>query len=95
VVDSIASGGQLVVVEDHNKYGGLGGLVAEVLNRHAVQGHFRHIAVDDVWSESAPNDLLLNKHGLSADSLVQRLAGLQSVAAGSRVGDDPAVETRN
>ena len=73
LVDSIASGPALVVVEDHNKYGGLGGLVAEVLNRHAVQRHFAHIAVDDVWSESAPNDDLLTKHGLSTDSLVKRL----------------------
>jgi transketolase len=74
LLDSIASGGDLVVVEDHNKYGGLGGLVAEVLNRHAVHRHFRHVAVDDVWSESAPNDQLLNKHGLSAASLVKQLA---------------------
>jgi transketolase len=88
LVDSIDSGGQLVVVEDHNKYGGLGGLVAEVLNRHAVQRHFRHIAVNDVWSESAPNDQQLNKHGLSADSLVKRLAAETSVAAGSGVRGD-------
>lgn len=76
LVESIASSRELVVVEDHNKYGGLGGLVAEVLNRHAVQCHFRHIAVDDVWSESAPNGDLLDKHGLSADSLVKNLAHL-------------------
>jgi transketolase len=83
LVDSVASGGDVVVVEDHNKYGGLGGLMAEVLNRHAVQRPFLHIAVDDVWSESAPNDHLLDKHGLSANSLVKRLAAEQSVAAGS------------
>lgn len=79
LVDSIATGGQLVVVEDHNKYGGLGGLVAEVLNRHAIQRHFRHIAVDDVFSESAPNDQLLDKHGLSVAALVKRLAREPSV----------------
>jgi transketolase len=66
----------LVVVEDHNKYGGLGGLVAEALNRRAVTRHIRHIAVDDGWSESASNDHLLNKRGLSADSLVKQLVGV-------------------
>ncbi|WP_176560908.1 transketolase family protein [Mycobacterium neglectum] len=73
LVDGIGSGGPLVVVEDHNKYGGLGGLVAEVLNRYSLMRNFKHIAVEDVWSESAPNDDLLGKHGLSSDSLANRL----------------------
>jgi len=73
LMDSVSSGGPLVVVEDHNKYGGLGGLVAEVLNRFGSARHFHHIAVDDVWSESAPNDDLLGKHGLSSDALARRL----------------------
>jgi transketolase len=80
LVDEIASGGRLVVVEDHNKYGGLGGLVAEVLNRYTLARYFHHIAVEDVWSESAPNADLLGKHGLSTDSLVKRLADISAAS---------------
>jgi transketolase len=61
LVDTIASGGQLVVMEDHNKYGGLCGLVAEVLNTYALHRPFRHIAVDDAVVGIGP----LNKHRLS------------------------------
>ena len=74
LLEAIGDGGDLVVVEDHNKYGGLGGMVAEVLNAHRVPRHFRHIAVEDVWSESASNDHQLDRHDLSASRLVELLA---------------------
>lgn len=60
----------VVTVEDHSRSGGLGGLVCEIL---AERGGTRvlRIGLEDRWSESAPNDFLLDKYGLSAERVAE------------------------
>ncbi len=76
-VDLVGSSEAVVTVEDHSRIGGLGGLVSEVL---AERGGTRvlRVGLEDRWSESAPNDFLLDKYGLSpervAESVIQQLA---------------------
>ena len=62
----------VVTVEEHSVIGGLGGLVAEVLSTHAPQRVVR-IGVDDVFGESAPNDFLLNRYGLTPERVAERV----------------------
>jgi transketolase len=67
----------VVTVEEHTIYGGLGGLVAEVLSEVSPRRVVR-FGIDDRWGESAPNDYLLDLFQLSAPRLserVQRLVG--------------------
>ena len=64
--------GLLVSVEEHTILGGLGGLVAEIITTHAPRRLVR-IGLDDSWGESAPNDFLLDKHGLSASRVAERV----------------------
>lgn len=64
--------GLLVSVEEHTILGGLGGLVAEIVTTHAPRRLVR-IGLDDSWGESAPNDFLLDKHGLSASRVAERV----------------------
>ncbi len=59
-------------VEEHTVLGGLGGLVAEILTTHHPRPLVR-IGIEDVWGESAPNDFLLEKHGLSPARIVERV----------------------
>lgn len=67
----------VITVEDHSRIGGLGGLVSEIA---AAEARFRvtRIGLADRWSESAPNDFLLDKYGLApnrvADSIREALA---------------------
>ena len=61
---------RLVVAEDHSIIGGLGGAVAECLSEHRPT-RIRRVGIQDVFGESAPNDALLEKHGLTAE----RVAG--------------------
>ena len=63
----------VVSVEEHTILGGLGGLVAEILGEHAPRRLVR-IGIQDTWGESAANDFLLNRHGLSAERIAQRVA---------------------
>lgn len=57
--------GLVVTAEEHSILGGLGGAVAEVLCEHRPTPLVR-VGVHDVYAESAPNDALLEKYGVTA-----------------------------
>ena len=65
----------VVTVEEHTIYGGLGGLVAEVLSEASPRRVVR-FGIDDRWGESAPNDYLLDLFQMSAARLSERLQKL-------------------
>jgi transketolase len=65
----------VVTVEEHTVYGGLGGLVAEVLSEVSPRRVVR-FGIDDRWGESAPNDYLLDLFQLSAPRLSERVQKL-------------------
>lgn len=62
----------VVTVEDHSVIGGLGSLVCEVLSAHAPRRVVR-IGVDDEFGESAPNEFLLDRYGLSPERVADRV----------------------
>jgi transketolase len=63
----------IFTVEEHSVFGGLGGLVAELLSANSPRRVVRY-GLEDKWGESAPNDFLLDKYGLSALQVSQRIA---------------------
>ena len=63
---------KVFTAEEHSIYGGLGGLVAEVLGAHDPKPVVR-IGIPDVWGESAPNDWLLDHYGLSPRRVAERV----------------------
>jgi transketolase len=65
----------VVTVEEHTIYGGLGGLVAEVLSEASPRRVVR-FGIEDRWGESAPNDYLLETFGMSAARLSERIQKL-------------------
>jgi transketolase len=69
IADVARNVGAIVTVECHNVQGGFGSAVAEVVVRtHPVPMEF--IGVQNEYSESAPNDDLAEKHGLTAPYIV-------------------------
>ncbi|HZC35623.1 MAG TPA: transketolase C-terminal domain-containing protein [Chthoniobacterales bacterium] len=60
-------------VEEHSRLGGLGGLVTEILSEYSPRQVLR-VGLQDEWGESAPNDFLLDKYGLSAQRVAQQIA---------------------
>jgi transketolase len=54
----------VVTVEEHSIYGGLGGLVAEILSEQSPRRVVR-VGIEDRWGESAPNEFLLDLFHLS------------------------------
>ncbi len=56
--------GLVVTAEEHTIIGGLGSAVAEVLGER-LPTPLKRVGIRDVWGESAPNDALLEKYGVT------------------------------
>jgi len=65
----------VITVEEHSIYGGLGGLVAEVLSELSPRRVIR-FGMEDRWGESAPNDYLLDLFQMSPARLSERITKL-------------------
>ena len=65
----------VVTVEEHSIFGGLGGLVAEILSEVSPRRLIR-FGIEDRWGESAPNDYLLEAFRMSPPRLSERIQKL-------------------
>ncbi len=74
VVASAKTTGKVVTVEEHSVIGGLGGAVAEVLAEQAPTKMLR-IGVNDTFGESGPAKALIEKYGLDAKSIYEKVKG--------------------
>lgn len=75
IVAAAQKTGRVVATEDHTVIGGLGGAVAEVLAVEAPT-KMAFVGIDDTFGESAPNDALLQKYGLSSAHVAQAARGI-------------------
>ena len=73
LVELVGRSPLVVTVEEHSVLGGLGGLVAEVLTSVGPAPRIERIGLQDTWGESAGNDFLLDKYGLSSARIVERV----------------------
>ena len=64
--------GKIVTVEEHSVIGGLGGAVAEVLSEKCPTKLLR-IGVQDTFGESGPAVKLLEKYGLDANGIYEKV----------------------
>ena len=74
LIDRVGDAPYVVTVEDHSTFGGLGGLVAEILSGGPRPVPVRRIGLADTWVESGSNDYLLDQHGLSAEAVAAQVA---------------------
>lgn len=75
VLKSVAKTGCVVTAEEHNRLGGLGDSIAQVLVTHQPVPQ-EYVAVNDSFGESGTPAQLMEKYGLGADNIV---AAVQSV----------------
>lgn len=75
VVSAAEKAKLVVTVEEHTIYGGLGGLVAEILSEASPRKVVR-FGIEDRWGESAPNDYLLDLFQMSPPRLSERIKTL-------------------
>jgi transketolase len=74
----------VVTAEDHSVIGGLGGAVAEVL-AEACPTWMARVGLQDIYPESAPNDALLEKYGLTPRHVAQAAKDLLERRRGAKL----------
>ena len=72
VVSAAERTGRVITIEEHTVIGGLGGAVAEILSEHRPTRVDR-IGLPDIYTESGPNDALLDLYGLSATRVAEKV----------------------
>ncbi|MCJ7797324.1 MAG: transketolase family protein, partial [Thermoleophilia bacterium] len=70
VLMAAARTGLVVTAEEHSVIGGLGGAVAELLSER-LPTLMRRVGIRDCFGESAPNECLLEKYGLTAGDIAR------------------------
>ena len=79
ILKSIKKTGRCLVIEDHQKNGGLGDAVANLVISTGLKCKFIHLAVNDSFGQSALNYFDLYHHyGLSPLNIIQSLKSLLS-----------------
>ncbi|NHA04730.1 transketolase family protein [Mucilaginibacter sp. HC2] len=69
VLKSVAKTGCVVTAEEHNRLGGLGDSIAQVLATHNPTPQ-EYVAVNDSFGESGTPEQLMTKYGLDAEHIV-------------------------
>lgn len=77
ILQSAAKTGCVVSAEEHNRLGGLGDSIAQVLAQNLPTPQ-EYVAVNDSFGESGTPDQLMEKYGLSTEAIV---AAVQKVLA--------------
>jgi transketolase len=70
ILDSVSKTRCVVTAEEHQRHGGLGDSVAQLLSRN-LPTHQEYVAVNDSFGESGVPEQLLAKYGLSASNIVE------------------------
>lgn len=70
ILDSVKKTGCVVTAEEHNRLGGLGDSVAQLLIKNYLVPQ-EYVAVDDTFGESGTPEQLMEKYGLNADAIVK------------------------
>ncbi len=77
ILQSVAKTGCVVSAEEHNRLGGLGDTIAQVLAQNLPTPQ-EYVAVNDSFGESGTPDQLMEKYGLSTEAII---AAVQKVLA--------------
>ncbi|MBI4809939.1 MAG: transketolase family protein, partial [Ignavibacteriales bacterium] len=70
IIKAAKETGAIVTAEDHQKHGGLGSAVAEVLAQHYPAPQ-EVVAIDDTFGESGLGDELMKKYGIDKNAIVK------------------------
>ena len=77
IIKAAQETGKIVTIEEHSVIGGLGGAVAELLSEKCPTKMLR-IGVEDTFGESGPAVQLLEKYGLDAAGIYNKVKAFHS-----------------
>ena len=81
IITAANTTGRILTVEDHQKFGGLGSAVAEVISQELNQKikpeiRFDMVAVDDTFGESGSGNDLKKKYKIDSASIAKKAGDL-------------------
>jgi len=76
IIQAFSQTHAVVSIEDHQKAGGLGSAIAELISQTSNQTPFKIIGVDDQFGQSGQTEELYQKYGLTADNIAQTIRNL-------------------
>jgi len=80
ILKSVKKTGRLIVIEDHQKNGGLGEAVASLVLSSGLKPKFIHLAVDNRFGQSGKDFRQLYKHyGIGVDNLKEAIDVIMSL----------------
>lgn len=75
ILESVKKTGRVVTAEEHQKAGGMGSAVAEFLGEN-YPVRMERVAVDDTFGESGQPQELMDKYGLNAEAIIDKVKKL-------------------
>jgi transketolase len=72
LLESVSRTGCMVTAEEHQRLGGLGSQVAQLLAEH-YPVPMEQVAVNDSFGESGTPAQLMEKYGLTSDAIIQKV----------------------
>lgn len=76
IVESIKSFKNVVVLEEHFEYGGLGDIVRNIIHKNSLRINFKHLAIKNEYIHKIGNrEYLRSYYGIDADSIAKELEG--------------------
>lgn len=76
LLQAVGDATNVITVEEHSIYGGLGGIVCEAIASQAPGKRVTRLGLNDEWSQSGPNDFLLDHYGLSPIKVAEQVYGI-------------------
>ena len=64
---------KIITVEEHTKVGGLGSIISEIIANNNIRSSLLNIALPDKFGPTGTYEFLLNKHGLSANKIANKI----------------------
>lgn len=71
VIEQARKNGAVITAEDHNRIGGLGDAVVDVLMENDIRVPVQRIAANDTFAETGTQEQLFEKYGLSSRHIIQ------------------------
>jgi len=78
ILEAAKDTGAIITVEDHQRIGGLGSAVAEVLSENSPTPLIR-LGVNDSFGESGEPEELYDKYGLSEEAIIQAVKDISKI----------------
>jgi transketolase len=79
IIESVKKTKAIITVEDHNIIGGLASATCQCLVENHLNPWYKGLAINDIFTESGPNDKVREKYGIGTQNIIQAVKNLHTL----------------